>query len=428
MLKRLLWTIVALVLVAAIAFGAYCLYQKMTGGEMPFTTDSVTTTSQTTSSTAPNATKQPVVNQVVATEAPKATEVPVTEAPKVTEVPATEAPKATEVPATEAPKVTEAPATEAPKATEVPATEAPKVTEVPATEAPKVTEAPKQQPVLVTEAPAEEVVVEETNTEEESNTEVVVEKPNTKVNLLVDGNGKIFAITEKRREKVEKTVEVDETATKLQLQNGRLKSSSEAWRSKEEYVIGDVIEYDVKLADVFTTVEEALAQTKMKDENGVAHRLFDESKSGKLIVKIKFKFNNKNYLIEVWLQDELFTLRKLGEAKENPPEETVTSTPTPPGPSHNPDPTPTPPAPSHNPDPTPTPPAPSHNPDSTPTPSHNPDVTPAPSHNPDNDNSNTGNPNHNNDGNTTTQSTPTPPPVNENGDTLVEPGLVLPPK
>lgn len=395
MLKRLLWTIVALVLIATIAFGAYCLYQKTTGGNMPFANDSVTTNSTS------NVTEQPVVNQIVVTEEPKVTEVPATEAPKVTEVPSTEEPK---------------------------------VTEIPATEVPQPTEAPKQQPVLVTELPLDKVVAEEI--------------PNTKVKLLVNSSGNVFAITEKRRDKVEKTIEVDENAINLRLQNGYLKYSVEAWRSEEEYITGDVVDYDVKLTEVFTTVEEALDKTKMKDDNGYTHRLFDESKPGKLIVRIKFEYNDKTYFIEVWLQDELFTLREYGEKKSSatstpppvtePPvtEPPATSTPPPvtesPAPSHNPDPTPTPtpPAPSHNPDPTPTPtpPAPSHNPDLPPTPSHNPDPTTGPSHNPDGEDSNGGKPEHNDDGNNNTQSTATPPPVNENGDTLVEPDLVLPPK
>ena len=158
----------------------------------------------------------------------------------------------------------------------------------------------------------------------------IATEDNNAIPLFVHNTGSIFSFVEEEYDEVDRIVLlVEEPDAFLLTKNGRLNQPLKAWCYNENFVIYvDIIEYEVFNEDAYTNPYDMLEKTFMHKEMwGWAHRLFDESKPGELVVRFFFEYNEVKYALEVWLQDELYTLRKYSEWSSETPPPVVTQPP-----------------------------------------------------------------------------------------------------
>ncbi len=206
-------------------------------------------------------------------------------------------------------------------------------------------------------------------------TEVVVPEINVNViSLYTNNNGYLFAFTQKNASKVTKIIDVEHAGNVLRLKNGRVYEPVKAWNKNDISVEAIVEEIIVKNEALYTNPYEIVAKTVMHSEYGHAHRLFEEGKSGQLIVTFKITIDNKEWKLEVWYQENEYVLRRYAEAAPVVTAPPPTNTPAPPTNTPVP-PTATPQIPTNEPTATPT--IPMEEPTATPTiPTNEPTATP----------------------------------------------------
>ena len=147
------------------------------------------------------------------------------------------------------------------------------------------------------------------------------------VHLYVDSEGHLFAFEEKYITNVKKVVNINKVANELKLKNGRVYSPNRAWLKNAipvEAIVDNVI---VKNLELYTTACEIVEETVMESTFGYVHRLFDENKKGEIVAFLTITFAEKEYELEVWYQQDEYTLRVYGERKNELTPSLPTATP-----------------------------------------------------------------------------------------------------
>lgn len=168
------------------------------------------------------------------------------------------------------------------------------------------------EPLEVTATPAVPVEVTVTQVPEIKPTST----PETEVvELYANSNGYLFAFKEKNVSKITKSVNVDTFASTIRLKNGRVYKPVAAWMKNDAPVEINVVKTVVKNEELYTTAFEVVANTVMTTENGKAHRIFDETKQGELVVIITLSVGDKTKVLEVWYQEDVYALKVYYEAE-----------------------------------------------------------------------------------------------------------------
>ena len=188
---------------------------------------------------------------------------------------------------------------------------------------------PVDETVEVTATPAVPVEVTVTQVPEVDQTDIPEDEV---VELYANSNGYLFAFKEKNVSKITKNVNVDKVPTTIWLKNGRVYKPVAAWMKNDFPVEVNIVKVNVKNEELYTTAFEVVANTVMTNELGKAHRIFDETKKGELVVIITLSIGEKTKVLEVWYQEDVYALKVYYEAEGpavTPPPPTTQPTATP---------------------------------------------------------------------------------------------------